>query len=51
VIGRSSIVDKPMAALLTAASATVTIAPAAPAIWPRHVFADIVVAALAYPAW
>ncbi|MBU6166106.1 MAG: bifunctional methylenetetrahydrofolate dehydrogenase/methenyltetrahydrofolate cyclohydrolase FolD [Alphaproteobacteria bacterium] len=51
VIGRSSIVGKPMAALLTAASATVTIAHSRTRDLAGHVArADIVVAAVGIPA-
>jgi methylenetetrahydrofolate dehydrogenase (NADP+)/methenyltetrahydrofolate cyclohydrolase len=51
VIGRSSIVGKPMAALLTAKSATVTIAHSRTRDLPGHVArADIVVAAVGIPA-
>jgi methylenetetrahydrofolate dehydrogenase (NADP+)/methenyltetrahydrofolate cyclohydrolase len=50
VIGRSSIVGKPMAALLTAASATVTIAHSRTRDLAGHVArADIVVAAVGVP--
>ena len=50
VIGRSSIVGKPMAALLTAASATVTIAHSRTRDLAAHVArADIVVAAVGVP--
>jgi len=50
VIGRSSIVGKPMAALLTARSATVTIAHSRTHDLPGHVVrADIVVAAVGLP--
>jgi len=50
VIGRSNIVGKPMAALLTAASATVTIAHSRTRDLPAHVArADIVVAAVGVP--
>ncbi len=50
VIGRSNIVGKPMAALLTAASATVTLAHSRTRDLPGHVgHADIVVAAVGVP--
>jgi methylenetetrahydrofolate dehydrogenase (NADP+)/methenyltetrahydrofolate cyclohydrolase len=50
VIGRSSIVGKPMAALLTAKSATVTLAHSRTQNLPGHVArADIVVAAVGQP--
>ncbi|WP_326523816.1 bifunctional methylenetetrahydrofolate dehydrogenase/methenyltetrahydrofolate cyclohydrolase FolD [Sphingomonas sp.] len=50
VIGRSNIVGKPMAALLTAASATVTLAHSRTRDLPGHVArADIVVAAVGIP--
>jgi methylenetetrahydrofolate dehydrogenase (NADP+)/methenyltetrahydrofolate cyclohydrolase len=50
VIGRSSIVGKPMAALLTAKSATVTLAHSRTRDLPGHVArADIVVAAVGMP--
>jgi methylenetetrahydrofolate dehydrogenase (NADP+)/methenyltetrahydrofolate cyclohydrolase len=50
VIGRSNIVGKPMAALLTAASATVTLAHSRTRDLPGHVArADIVVAAVGAP--
>ena len=50
VIGRSHIVGKPMAALLTAASATVTLAHSRTRDLPGHVGrADIVVAAVGVP--
>ena len=50
VIGRSNIVGKPMAALLTAASATVTLAHSRTRGLPGHVArADIVVAAVGVP--
>lgn len=50
VIGRSNIVGKPMAALLTAASATVTIAHSRTRDLPDHVRrAEIVVAAVGVP--
>ena len=50
VIGRSNIVGKPMAALLTAASATVTIAHSRTRDLPDHCRgADIVVAAVGVP--
>ncbi len=50
VIGRSNIVGKPMAALLTAASATVTLAHSRTRDLPGHVArADIVVAAVGVP--
>ena len=50
VIGRSNIVGKPMAALLTAASATVTVAHSRTRDLPDHVRrADVVVAAVGVP--
>jgi methylenetetrahydrofolate dehydrogenase (NADP+)/methenyltetrahydrofolate cyclohydrolase len=50
VIGRSNIVGKPMAALLTAASATVTLAHSRTRDLPGHVArADILVAAVGVP--
>ena len=50
VVGRSNIVGKPMAALLTAASATVTLAHSRTRDLPGHVArADIVVAAVGVP--
>jgi methylenetetrahydrofolate dehydrogenase (NADP+) / methenyltetrahydrofolate cyclohydrolase len=50
VIGRSNIVGKPMAALLTKASATVTVAHSRTRNLPHHLLhADIVVAAVGIP--
>ncbi|MBX3565801.1 MAG: bifunctional methylenetetrahydrofolate dehydrogenase/methenyltetrahydrofolate cyclohydrolase FolD [Sphingomonas sp.] len=50
VVGRSNIVGKPMAALLTKANATVTIAHSRTRDLPRHLrHADIVVAAVGIP--
>jgi methylenetetrahydrofolate dehydrogenase (NADP+) / methenyltetrahydrofolate cyclohydrolase len=52
VVGRSNIVGKPMAALLTRASATVTLAHSRTRDLPRHLAAaDIVVAAVGIPGF